>query len=176
MSQSHVVVAIARLCRVARPVHTPLREAVDRARRVEASPTELITLCEDAEARIRSLAKYHQARGSLPTDWKYTRQGARLVGPEQYAEYKGWWVDSGKPIGPEEWGLSRAIRHGETSRGELIRIQSFDGSFKTIINSGAPLRDSTGRIPSARRTLRTSAATSRRVPRRWVHCWRWRRA
>jgi PAS domain S-box-containing protein len=76
-------------------------------------------------------------------------QGARLVGPEQYAEYKGWWVDSGKPIRPEEWGLSRAIRHGETSRGELIRIQSFDGSFKTMINWAAPIRSDAGEITGA---------------------------
>jgi small subunit ribosomal protein S15 len=31
------------------------------------------------EARIRGLAKYHQARGELPTDWNYTRGGARLL-------------------------------------------------------------------------------------------------
>ena len=33
-------------------------------------------------------------------------QGSRLVGPEQFGEYKGWWVDTGKPIAPEEWGIS----------------------------------------------------------------------
>ena len=76
-------------------------------------------------------------------------QGARLVGPEQYAQYKGWWVDSGKPIAPDEWGLSRAIRKGETSRGELIRIQSFDGSFRTVINWAAPIRSDAGEVVGA---------------------------
>ncbi|HEX6318646.1 MAG TPA: PAS domain S-box protein [Burkholderiales bacterium] len=76
-------------------------------------------------------------------------RGTRLVGPEQYAEYKGWWVDSGKPIGPDEWGLSRAVRRGETSRGELIRIQSFDGSFRTVINWAAPIRSDAGEITGA---------------------------
>lgn len=31
------------------------------------------------EARIRSLAKYYKKRGQLEQDWKYTRQGARLL-------------------------------------------------------------------------------------------------
>lgn len=76
-------------------------------------------------------------------------RGARYVGQEKFDEYKGWWVESGEPIAPEEWGLSRAVRRGETSRGELIRIQCFDGSFKTVINFAAPIRSDAGEIVGA---------------------------
>ena len=76
-------------------------------------------------------------------------QGTRFVGPERFGEYKGWWVETGKPIAPEEWGLTRAVRDGETSRGELIRIQCFDGSFKTVINWAAPIRSDAGEIVGA---------------------------
>jgi len=76
-------------------------------------------------------------------------QGTRYVGPGQFEQYKGWWVETGKPIAPEEWGLSRAVRSGETSRGELIRIQCFDGSFKTVINWAAPIRSDAGEIVGA---------------------------
>lgn len=76
-------------------------------------------------------------------------QGTRFVGPEQFHEYKAWWVETGKPIAPEEWGLTRAVRGGETSRGELIRIQCFDGSFKTVINWAAPIRSDAGEIVGA---------------------------
>jgi signal transduction histidine kinase len=58
-------------------------------------------------------------------------------------------VDTGQPIQPDEWGLSRAIRRGETSRGELLRIQSFDGSFRTVINFAAPIRSDAGEIVGA---------------------------
>lgn len=75
--------------------------------------------------------------------------GARYVPVEQYGDYKGWWLDSGKPIAAEEWAMARAIRKGEVSTGELIRIQCFDGSFKTMINSAAPLRDEDGNIVGA---------------------------
>ncbi len=76
-------------------------------------------------------------------------QGARYVGPEQFGEYKGWWVETGKPIAPDEWGIARAVHKGETSRGELIRIQCFDGSFKTVINFAAPIRSDAGEIVGA---------------------------
>ena len=75
--------------------------------------------------------------------------GARYVSPEQFGEYKGWWVDSGKPIAPDEWGLARAVRKGETSRNELIRIQCFDGSYKTVMNFAAPIRSEAGEIVGA---------------------------
>src|SRR3970040_802016 len=48
-----------------------------------------------------------------------------------------------------EGALARARTRGETSTGELVRIQCFDGSFKTIINSAAPLRDASGRVTGA---------------------------
>ena len=75
--------------------------------------------------------------------------GVRYVGPEDYAEYKAWWVETGALIASEEWALQRAIRHGETSRGELLRIQCFDGSFKTVINWAAPIRSDAGEIVGA---------------------------
>lgn len=76
-------------------------------------------------------------------------QGIRHVGPEQFGEYEGWWVDSGLPIAPDEWGIARAIGRGETSRSELIRIRCFDGSYKTVINWAAPIRDDAGLITGA---------------------------
>jgi PAS domain S-box-containing protein len=76
-------------------------------------------------------------------------EGARYIDLSQYGQYKGWRVDTGEPIAAEDWALARAITHGETTPGELVRIQCFDGSFKTIINSGAPLRDDNGDITGA---------------------------
>lgn len=75
--------------------------------------------------------------------------GARYVGPEEFGEYKGWWVGSGAPIAPEEWAATRAIRDGETSIDEEIEIQCFDGTRKIILNSAVPLRSADGRITGA---------------------------
>ncbi|MBE9125965.1 MULTISPECIES: PAS domain S-box protein [unclassified Coleofasciculus] len=65
--------------------------------------------------------------------------GARYVGVNQYGEYKGWWTNTGEPIAPDKWALSRAITKGETSINEVIKIQCFDGTYKTILNSAMPL-------------------------------------
>lgn len=76
-------------------------------------------------------------------------EGIRHVGPEHFGQYEGWWLDSGRPIAPDEWGIARAVTRGETSRRELIRIKCFDGSFKTIINWAGPIRNDAGEITGA---------------------------
>jgi diguanylate cyclase (GGDEF)-like protein len=75
--------------------------------------------------------------------------GARYVGPEQFGEYKGWWLSTGKRIAAEEWAAARAIRKGEISLDEEIRIECFDGTTKIILNSAVPLRDAGGNINGA---------------------------
>jgi PAS domain S-box-containing protein len=76
-------------------------------------------------------------------------QGVRYVGPERFSEYKGWWADTGKPLEAHEWALARAVRHGETSTGETLRIQCFDGSYKLILSSATPMRSEDGQIVGA---------------------------
>ncbi len=73
-------------------------------------------------------------------------RGARYVDLEGYGEYKGWWADTGKPIAPEEWALARALTHGEVSINEVVTIQCFDGTRRTILNSAAPVRSDQGKI------------------------------
>ena len=75
--------------------------------------------------------------------------GAHYVGPQDFGEYKGWWVGTGEPIAPEEWAAARAIRNGETSIDEEIEIECFDRAHKIILNSGVPLYGSDGRITGA---------------------------
>jgi len=75
--------------------------------------------------------------------------GARYVGVEQFAEYKGWWVATGKRIEAEEWAAARAIRKGETSIDEEVEIECFDGTRKIILNSAMPIRDGENRIVGA---------------------------
>ncbi|SDW63425.1 bifunctional diguanylate cyclase/phosphodiesterase [Thiocapsa roseopersicina] len=72
--------------------------------------------------------------------------GSRYVGIERFGEYKAWWLDSGKPIEPHDWAASRAIARGETSLGEQIEIECFDGTRKIVLNSAVPLRGADGAV------------------------------
>lgn len=74
--------------------------------------------------------------------------GDHYVGPAHHVAYKAWWVETGEPIADEEWALARALQ-GETSHSELIRIQCFDGSTKTMMNWATPIRSGTGEIIGA---------------------------
>jgi PAS domain S-box-containing protein len=64
---------------------------------------------------------------------------------KDYRIYQGWHPD-GKPMATEDWALARALRHGETVRGQEVEIQAFDGRRKTILDHAAPLWDGEGRI------------------------------
>jgi PAS domain S-box-containing protein len=63
-----------------------------------------------------------------------------------FGQYKGWWSDSGDPLGAEDWAIARAILRGEVSIGEVIDIVRFDKSHATILNSGAPILNDDGEI------------------------------
>lgn len=75
--------------------------------------------------------------------------GVRYVGIDEFGEYKGWWLNSGKPIQPDEWAIARAIRNEEKSFNEEIEIECFDGTHKIVLNSAFPLYDHKKRIAGA---------------------------
>ena len=80
-----------------------------------------------------------------------SRIWGRLIvsGQERWARSKGYWHGSRAAIGPGEWASQRALEHGQTSRDELIDIESFDGGRKIIENYAAPIRDEAGTITGA---------------------------
>ncbi len=65
---------------------------------------------------------------------------------DDYAAYRAWWADTGRPVAPEEWAGSQAVLKGETVVGQLLEIQRFDGSRVHVLNSAAPVRDADGQI------------------------------
>ena len=72
--------------------------------------------------------------------------GAHYVGPDQLGVYQAWWRATGEPVKPEDWAVARAIHKGETSLDELLDIQCFDGSRRTILNSAIPMYDEEQRL------------------------------
>ncbi|HWV90490.1 MAG TPA: response regulator, partial [Burkholderiales bacterium] len=68
---------------------------------------------------------------------------------DAYDKILGWWDANGKILKTEQGPLSRALRRGERSHSEAIRIQCLDGSVKTIVASASPLRSVGGDIVGA---------------------------
>lgn len=92
------------------------------------------------------------AKGELVSGNNATHRiwaGKRLVPIDRFGEYKGWRTDTGKLVGPHEWAGARALEKGEISNNEEILIQCFDGTKKTILDSGVPIRGVDGRIKGA---------------------------
>jgi hypothetical protein len=63
---------------------------------------------------------------------------APLTSPELYIEYRGWWPETGKRLGANEWPLAKSVR-GETVRNAVIEIESFDGKRKFIRADSSPI-------------------------------------
>jgi PAS domain S-box-containing protein len=72
--------------------------------------------------------------------------GAAYIGVDHYRRCKGWSRKTGKPIPPDDWGLVRALKNGETSLNEVIDIEALDGTRKTLDSSALPIRDEHGAI------------------------------
>jgi PAS domain S-box-containing protein len=96
--------------------------------------------------------------------WRGTPAG----GMDALPQYTGWWADSGTPVAPDDWGLVRAIRRGETSSSELIRIRCFDGALRTILSSAAPLYDDSG-APSGSVEIHEDVTHLQESEQRWQH-------
>ena len=67
-------------------------------------------------------------------------------GVNDYLDYKAWWAETGKKVQPEEWASAKAVHKGESTIGQVFKIQRFDGKDRIISNSAAPVRDDDGRI------------------------------
>lgn len=80
------------------------------------------------------------------TEGKRIWAGARYVGSEYFGEYKGWFLDTGKKIEPDEWAAARIMRTGKAVLNEELEIECFDKTRKIIINSAVPLFDEDHKI------------------------------
>jgi PAS domain S-box-containing protein len=63
-----------------------------------------------------------------------------------YAVYKAWWPESGRPVAPDEWVLPRAVRTGVAQLNDEVEIEAQDGQHKHILASAVPMRDAGGTL------------------------------
>jgi PAS domain S-box-containing protein len=84
-----------------------------------------------------------------------TEEASRIFGSDApadsdaYGRILGWWDDQGRILKDEQGPLARALRRGELSHSEAVRIQCLDGSTKAIVTSASPLRRLDGHIVGA---------------------------
>jgi diguanylate cyclase (GGDEF)-like protein/PAS domain S-box-containing protein len=117
---------------------------------------------ELARSIARSEQMLRQVLDTLPVGvWVADREGklilgnaaskriwgdSRVQGVRHFADLRGWRADSGEPLKVADWGMARALAAGESSRNEIVDIESFDGNRKTILHSAAPIISAEGDI------------------------------
>jgi PAS domain S-box-containing protein len=128
------------------------RRAMESAQEAERERRHLDALLEAAPVGIALV----DINGKLIRDnpanrilWGESHPAPKNV--DEFDEWKGWWADHsekhGRILQPEEWALARALRGEEVPR-DVVEIEPFGmpGVRKTMLNCGAPVRDSEGRI------------------------------
>ncbi|AFV25180.1 putative Histidine kinase [Methanolobus psychrophilus R15] len=71
------------------------------------------------------------------------------VAIEEYGVFKARRLPSGKEIAPDDWALAHTINEVATVENELLEIDAFDGTKKTILNYTAPVVDDEGNLMGA---------------------------
>lgn len=62
---------------------------------------------------------------------------------------KAWLPDSDRLIEVQEWAVAHAVLKGQSLINEVMDIECFDGTVKTILNSAVPIRDNKYTITGA---------------------------
>ncbi|MFP2912872.1 PAS domain-containing protein, partial [Pyxidicoccus sp. 3LFB2] len=66
-----------------------------------------------------------------------------------YGQYEAWLPDTGRRLEAHEWGIARALQHGETVLNQELDIVAFDGSRRTLLASATPLYSPDGALLGA---------------------------
>jgi PAS domain S-box-containing protein len=137
---------------------TERHQANDALRRSEQRAQEMAQVAQTEQARLQAVleavpigiacadldGKLIQVNSENRRIWG---EHPIAAGVGDYAAWKGWWADGsgrhGEPLGPEDWGLARALK-GETSSRDIIDIEPFGmaGQRRTVLLRAAPIRDS----------------------------------
>jgi signal transduction histidine kinase/PAS domain-containing protein len=96
-------------------------------------------ICDDQGKMLVTNTKIEEIWGGLPRSESF----------DEFGMYRARWAESGAPLLPQDWAMYRAVMFGETSKGELLDIDRFDGGRATILNSAAPIRNERGVITGA---------------------------
>jgi PAS domain S-box-containing protein len=142
------------------------RNTVYRGRPVRVASIHDITNRKAAEEAVRrSEAELRAVLEHLPVGVTFhnTAGRVRFANPvagriwggcldadlRQNHQYTGWWADTNVRLGQHDWALARVLSAGQAVIGDVIDIQCFDGSRKTILSSAVPLRDARGDVSGA---------------------------
>lgn len=60
---------------------------------------------------------------------------------EDYEKYLAWYPETGVELKTEDWGMFKALTHGETELNKLLLIQAFDKKKKYVSHSAIPIKN-----------------------------------
>lgn len=88
--------------------------------------------------------------GTLQTNQAFERIwggiGPKTSSVADYTAYHAFWADTNEPVSPEQWASAIAVQQGESTVGQVMRLQCFDGTETYVLNSASPVYNHLGQI------------------------------
>ncbi len=120
------------------------------------------TTLEDITERKALLAEFHKQKAMLENIFSIIPVGISIMDSEgtlinnnkkfeeiwigseykninDHKKYRAWNPATGEQVPYKEWGSYKALKNKETTIGEILQIECFDGTKKVIMNSAIPL-------------------------------------
>ena len=155
----HLTVSVVRTATGAARYFIAVVEDIDRRKRMEAEAETRQAALELERRRLRAVldllpagvwiasadGNIVEANSAAQEIWGGRAPRSRRE--EYHQDYRAFWPD-GRPVGPGEWGLSRALAGQRTGPEEVV-IEAFDRSRRTILNYGIPIRTEDAEVAGA---------------------------
>jgi len=116
------------------------QQAIEERNRLEAVMEALptgVAIVDTKGGNIQSNTTFEQV-------WGWHHPPVQSI--KDYAAFKAWWAENGKPVKPGDWASAQALQKGKTVTDQLFEIERFDGSHAFVLNSASPIRDADGKI------------------------------
>lgn len=123
------------------------QRVIERTSQIRAANQRLQTVLRTLPVGI--MIADEEGRIVESNDVMETILGGKLPQPaklENFAQYLGWWTETGQRLAENDWPLVRAVREGETIIGKVIDQIAFDGKHKSILTSAVPILNAEGEI------------------------------
>jgi PAS domain S-box-containing protein len=124
---------------------TARKNAEEALKKSEATLQAVISHLPMGVAIASQDGRILEANGALREVWG----GFKTTEIQNYESYEGYHFETGKRLSSKDWALARAVNTGDVTVNETLRIRSFDGKEKIILNSATPVHLDSGELVGA---------------------------
>lgn len=124
--------------------HSAINQAIPNNQQLQATIDQAIDILPVGIWIIDADTNIIYANQAAQEIW----EGVEYVGSADYNKYQAWFADTNQPVANQDWAALKALNEGKKTINQELKIKSFAGTSKVILNSAIPITDDQGNIIS----------------------------